>query len=911
MPADRLAHWLASSYLAGTNQSWAEQLYQTYLADPTAVPPEWQAVFQQLTERTPSARTAPVYAEQRHLIWRLVDAYRRLGHYNARLDPLGEWRPRADLAELTPTCYGLDALLSADERIDSDLCGQPGLMTLTALQARLQAIYCGSLGVEFMHTDDAEQQRWFQQRLEPLAGHYPFSATEQCRLLETLTAAEALEHHLSARFPGVKRFSLEGADAFLPLLYEALRYASQAGVNYVELGMAHRGRLNVLVNLLGYTMTHVSALFRGEAPNTAGSGDVKYHLGGSATLTFGAQHPLHLALAWNPSHLEIVNPVVMGAARARQDQHPLADRCAVLPIMVHGDAALAGQGVVQETLNMSQTRGFAVGGALHIVINNQIGFTTSAQDDARSSPYCTDIAKMIQAPVLHVNGDDPQAVVFAARLALEYRQTFRRDIFLDLVCYRRHGHNEADDPAVTQPLRYQRIKTHPSVRQRYAAQLIAEGVITEQAARALLSQCRAVLERGDSPLTARQYDSVQITDHASSPPQYDAPTPLAAPPLNTLAAQIAALPPALNVHPRVRRIYQDRQQMARGERPFDWGAAEMLAYASLLQAGVNLRLSGEDVRRGTFFHRHAAVYAQTENTVWLPLEHLPDRRGRVEIWDSVLSEEAALAFEYGYAITAPHTLTLWEAQFGDFANGAQVVIDQFLSAGEQKWNQRCGLTLLLPHGYEGQGPEHSSARPERWLQLCAEENLRICAPTTPAQIYHLLRQQALNARRCPLIVMTPKSLLRHPLAVSPLSALTDGDFFPVLADDALTDGAAVRRVIVCSGKIYYDLLEQRQRQDNRQVALIRLEQLYPFPQQALHDQLQRYPQATEWVWCQEEPHNQGAWLTCQPALRALLPPGVTLRYAGRAASAAPATGQPAEHKRQQQAVLDAALCMNS
>lgn len=693
------------------------------------------------------------------------------------------------------------------------------------------------------------------------------------------------------------------------MLKDLIRHAGKQDTREVVLGMAHRGRLNVLVNLFGKKPADLFDEFAGKHKDHLGTGDVKYHQGFSSDfVTEGAQ--VHLALAFNPSHLEIVSPVVIGSVRARRDRLPESLSKMVLPITIHGDSAVTGQGIVQETLNMSQARGYEVGGTVRIVINNQIGFTTSNPKDTRSTEYCTDIMKMVQAPIFHVNADDPEAVAFVTRLALDFRNTFNRDVMIDLVCYRRHGHNEADEPSATQPMMYQKIKQHPTPRKIYGDKLIAEGVVAAGDVTEMVNMYRDAMDRGDcvveewreigkAALTWEPYLNHNWNDSYANKVELKR--------LGDLARRISTVPEEVHMHPRVEKIYTDRAEMAEGNKLLDWGAAENLAYATLVDEGVPVRLSGEDAGRGTFFHRHAVIHNQSNGSCYVPLMNVHNAQGRFNVWDSVLSEEAVLAFEYGYATTDPRGLTIWEAQFGDFANVAQVVIDQFISSGEQKWGRMCGLVMLLPHGYEGQGPEHSSARLERYLQLCAEQNMQVCVPSTPAQVYHMLRRQALRGMRRPLIVMSPKSLLRHPLAVSSLEELAEGHFEAVIGEADDLNPADVKRVVLCSGKVYYDLLEQRRKNNQTDVAIIRIEQLYPFPHEDIHAILAPFSHVKDFVWCQEEPLNQGAWYCCQHNFRDAVPAGAALRYAGRPASASPAVGYTSVHQQQQQELVNDAL----
>lgn len=693
------------------------------------------------------------------------------------------------------------------------------------------------------------------------------------------------------------------------MLKDLIRHAGKQDTREVVLGMAHRGRLNVLVNILGKIPSELFDEFAGKHKDHLGTGDVKYHQGFSSDFaTEGAK--VHLALAFNPSHLEIVSPVVIGSVRARRDRLDEARSNMVLPITIHGDAAVTGQGVVQETLNMSQARGYEVGGTVRIVINNQIGFTTSNPKDARSAEYCTDVVKMVQAPIFHVNADDPEAVAFVTRLALDFRNTFKRDVMIDLVCYRRHGHNEADEPSATQPVMYQKIKKHPTPRKIYADKLIEQNIVTANDVTEMVNVYRDALDRGDCvveewrPMGLNAYTWEPYLNHDWDQ-DYKAQFDLKR--LQELGTKLSTIPEEVVMQSRVEKIYNDRAEMAKGEKLLDWGAAETLAYATLVDEGIPIRLSGEDAGRGTFFHRHAVIHNQTNGSVYVPLANIHNGQGVFNVWDSVLSEEAVLAFEYGYATTEPRTLAIWEAQFGDFANVAQVVIDQFISSGEQKWGRMCGLVMLLPHGYEGQGPEHSSARLERYLQLCAEQNMQVCVPSTPAQVYHMLRRQALRGMRRPLIVMSPKSLLRHPLAVSSLEELAHGKFQPVIDEIDPLDTKNVKRVVMCSGKVYYDLLEQRRKNAQTDVAIIRVEQLYPFPHDDIQQIFAAYAHVKDFVWCQEEPLNQGAWYCSQHNFREAIPCGASLRYAGRPASASPAVGYTSVHLEQQKALVDDAL----
>ncbi|HEY0886004.1 MAG TPA: 2-oxoglutarate dehydrogenase E1 component [Ramlibacter sp.] len=935
---DSLLKQFAQSSQLGANASFIEDLYEQYLVSPESVGPSWKAWFDGFKGREAgdvphSAVISEVAAAARRAasgigtaatgtgddrdraVGKLVTAYRSRGHLGADLDPLGMCA-KPDAPDLTLAFHRLS---EADRSVEFFTGGVAGheRMALGKLVSLLQATYTGSIGAEFMHITDAEQRRWMYERLEAAAGDYGQSRDAKLRILERLTAAEGLERYLHTKYVGQKRFSLEGGDSLIPMLDGLLRRAGENGVKDTVIGMAHRGRLNVLVNTLGKPPRKLFDEFEGKFDphpgDRAHTGDVKYHMGFSADIATPGG-PMHLALAFNPSHLEIVDPVVAGSVRSRQERRGDTQRKQVMPVLIHGDAAFAGQGVVMELLQMSQARGFRVGGTVHIVVNNQVGFTTSAAEDARSTLYSTDVAKMVGAPVLHVNGDDPEAVMFCAELAFDFRQRFGKDVVIDLVCYRRHGHNEADEPAATQPLMYKTIRAHKTTRELYAERLEAAGVIEAGAAKAMVDAYRDKLDAG--------VVTTDVADRGPDGPAVDwsrfldgklsdkVDTRVPRKRLDELAAAINHVPGHVTLHPRVAKIYEDRRKMAAGEHPADWGFAENLAYATLLDDGYRLRLVGQDSGRGTFFHRHAILHDQATDAYYLPLRELVQAKGTgkpddVTIIDSLLSEEAVMAFEYGYATADPMTLDIWEAQFGDFANGAQVVIDQFLSSGEAKWNRLCGLALYLPHGYEGQGPEHSSARLERFLQLCAMDNMIVCAPTTPAQDFHMIRRQMHMATRKPLVVMTPKSLLRHKLAVSTLDELAKGSFQELIPDTTAT-AKKVRRVVVCAGKVYYDLLEEVQKQKIKDVALVRVEQLYPFPREQLVAELKRHGSPKEVMWCQEEPQNQGAWYQIQHHLRACLQPGQELDYAGRARSPSPAAGHLAEHAAEQaQLVADA------
>ncbi|KRD69157.1 2-oxoglutarate dehydrogenase E1 component [Lysobacter sp. Root96] len=936
---DSLLKQFSQSSQLGANAAFIEDLYEQYLVDPDSVGPKWKAYFDGFKGREAgdvphsaaidsiaqasraaargllngsAATTGAGPGDERERgVGKLITAYRSRGHLAADIDPLGLLE-KPDAPDLALGFHRLSESDLAGEFSTGGVAGKER-MKLGDLVALLKATYTGPIGAEFMHIADAEQRRWMYERLETAAGNYGRSAADKQRILERLTAADGLERYLGTKYVGQKRFSLEGGDALIPLMDTTIRRAGEHGAQDVVIGMAHRGRLNVLVNTLGKPPRKLFDEFEGKFEHIEGdlahTGDVKYHMGFSADVATPGG-PVHLALAFNPSHLEIVNPVVAGSVRSRQTRRGDQGRNQVLPILLHGDAAFAGQGVGMELLQMSQARGFAVGGTLHIVINNQVGFTTSERQDARSTLYCTDVAKMVGAPVLHVNGDNPEAVVFCAELALDFRNRFGRDVVIDLVCYRRHGHNEADEPAATQPLMYQVIRKHKTPRELYADQLIAEGTPQAADAQALVDGYRDKLDQGavTTELVEVKPDEFTIdwSKYLSGKLGDPVDTTFERARLDQLAVQINTIPDAVKLHARVAKIYDDRRKMAAGELAGDWGFAENLAYATLMSEGYKLRLVGQDSGRGTFFHRHAILHDQATDAYYLPLRELVKTPTDVTIIDSLLSEEAVMAFEYGYSTADPMTLDIWEAQFGDFANGAQVVIDQFLSSGEAKWGRLCGLALFLPHGYEGQGPEHSSARLERFLQLCALENMLVCAPTTPAQAYHMIRRQMHMSTRKPLVVMTPKSLLRHKLAVSSLDDLAQGEF-QHLIPDASANPKKVKRVVVCSGKVYYDLLEESQKQGLEDVALLRVEQLYPFPRQALAEELKRYAAAKDVVWCQEEPQNQGAWYQIRHHLAACLAPKQALHYAGRARSPSPAAGHLADHVAEQTKLVADAL----
>ena len=932
---DSLRERLATTPFSGGNAAYIEDLYERYLADPASVSSEWRAWFDvngrrddrahgpliaelEARARMPRRAAAPAAAggidpaKQTGVI-RLIDAFRHRGHLRAALDPLA-LTPVRQAPDLDPEYYGFTAADLDREFFTTGEVG-PARLQLGQLLKYLRLNYCGPIGFEFAHLSDLGERRWLEERIESTRGDFSLAHDERRGLLEQLTAAEGLERYLHTKYVGQKRFSLEGGDALIPLLHDSVQHCGAQGVKEMVIGMAHRGRLNVLINLLGKDPKILFSEFEGKHDDAdhgdEHSGDVKYHMGFSSDVATPGGN-VHLVLAFNPSHLEIVDPVVEGSVRARQDRRGDTQGDQVVPILVHGDAAFATQGVVLETMQLSLTRGFRTGGTLHVVVNNQVGFTTHKPEDMRSTLYCTDIGKMFEVPVLHVNGDDPEAVIFVARLALAYRMTFHKDVIIDLVCYRRHGHNEADEPAATQPVMYKTIRAKPTTRALYADALVKASVVGSDEPAAMVEAYRTKLVAGGT--VAKKYagnkgDEFTVDWSKYNKVEWDDPTPttLALDRLRTLGVALTTVPTGRELHARVAKVVEDRRRMYDGSLPLDWGAAETMAYAGLLTDGFDIRLCGQDSGRGTFFHRHAVWHCQTDGATHESLNVLGPKQGRFTVIDSLLSEEAVMGFEYGYASAEPGTMVIWEAQFGDFANGAQAVIDQFIAAGEAKWRRMCGLSLFLPHGYEGQGPEHSSARLERYLQLCAQHNIQVCVPSTPAQAFHMIRRQMLRPLRKPLIVMTPKSLLRHKLAVSSLDELARGRFQAIIpeVDDLKT--SKVERVVFCSGKVYYDLLEARRAANIDTVALVRVEQLYPFPRIEYEAQIAHYAYAREVVWCQEEPENQGAWYQIHHRLSAPLKPRHALVYAGRPPSASTAAGHHATHVSEQKALVDAAL----
>jgi len=930
-----------SSIYSG-NGAFVEGLYEDYLQDPTSVDEVWRDYFDELQDggsRTnrdvshadvqghfyllaqqgrhgtaPAVSTETGVTEQRNSVQRLIEEYRSRGHLAAAVNPLNLGASAA-VPSLDPEAYALSESDYAT-LFPTGTLPLPETAALREILATLRQIYCGHIGFEYAYISDREQALWLQQEIEQNRGRLKLDHEEKRHLLKALSSVDAMEKFLHRKYMGQKRFSLEGGDSMIPLLDDLIRQGRESGIEEFVIGMAHRGRLNVLVNILGKHPQELFSEFEGKV-SELGSGDVKYHKGFSSDV-ITSSGTAHISLSFNPSHLEIINPVVVGSVRARQERRGDTERAQVLPISIHGDAAFAGQGVVMETLSLSQARGFTTGGTVHVVVNNQIGFTTSNPLDTRSTLYCTDIAKMVQAPIFHVNGDDPEAVLYVTRLALKYRQKFHRDVVIDLVCYRRHGHNEADEPAVTQPKMYREIARHEPVRTGYGAQLVAEGVITADEIDTPFDAYQDDLEAGREVALLKLNRVTTKLEEDWRPflgTEWTLPADTAMPieQIQALSSRMGEVPEGFELHPRVSKIYQQRASMAAGELPLDWGFAETMAYAGLLGDGYPVRLVGQDSGRGTFFHRHAVLHNQNQASDLaadrhIPLQHLAEHQPRFLVIDSLLSEEAVLGYEWGYSCSDPNTLAVWEAQFGDFANGAQVVIDQFISSSETKWRRYAGMVMLLPHGYEGQGPEHSSARLERYLQLCAEQNMQVCVPTTPAQMFHLLRRQMIRPYRKPLIIMSPKSLLRHKASVSTLEELAEGAFQTVIPEvNSSINPAKVERVVLCVGRVYYDLIAARDAAELTNTAVLRVEQLYPFPDEQLTAELARFSQATDLVWCQEEPQNQGAWYQSQHHFRACMPEQMTLRYAGRMMSASPAVGSYHKHLEQQKALVQDAL----
>ena len=946
MKSDLNDKFIRNSPLYGANSAYVEAYYEQYLEDPDSVEGDWRDFFAGLngdgrkdvphsairdsfidTQASagqgarPGSGMSQRAAQKQAGVLRLINYYRMRGHQVADLDPLGLYQPPV-VPDLDPAFHGLSQSDMDTVFNTGSLFAEDNELPLREIINICQRVYTGTIGAEYMYINDTRQKRWLQRRLETGVERSSFSVKEKREILRQLTAAEGIERYLHTRYVGQKRFSLEGADTMIPALDELMRSAARHHIDEIVIGMAHRGRLNVLVNILGKSPEELFAEFEGKYDVTAldeleMSGDVKYHLGFSTDIEIENER-VHLVLAFNPSHLEAVNPVVQGSVKARQNRRHDEQGETVLPVLIHGDASFAGQGIVMETLQLSQAEGYATGGTVHLIVNNQLGFTmqspinTQSQKYSRTSQYCTDIAKMLEAPVFHVNGDDPEAVVFVTRLAMDFRETFGKDVIVDMVCYRRQGHNEADEPAVTQPVMYQRVKNTPTARALYADRLQREGVIEDNEAQEFLDAYRAGLDQGKN--IVRTTLGLVGNEHTVDWGRYhrdkwshvvDTGVPLET--LQRLSNQLHDLPEGFELHKRTQRIIDDRRKMAAGASRIDWGFAEHMAYASLLDEGFDVRLSGQDSGRGTFFHRHSVLYNQQDGDKFIPLDHLGRDGARFMVNDTLLSEAGVLGFEYGYATADPRTLTIWEAQFGDFVNGAQVIIDQFVASGHAKWGRLCGLVMFLPHGYEGQGPEHSSARLERFLQLCAERHMLVCVPSTPAQWFHLLRQQMVRDLRMPLVVLTPKSLLRHRLSTSTLDELGEGQFQFVIDEADDLDVDRVKRIVFCSGKVYYDLYQGRAERELDDVAVVRIEQLYPFPAEDYAAVLARYRNASQVVWCQEEPENQGAWYQIKHRLQVPLADHHELLYATRAGAASTAVGYHKLHAKQQEEVVTAAL----
>jgi 2-oxoglutarate dehydrogenase E1 component len=933
------------SCLFDGNAPFLDDLYSSYLSDKNSVSDDWQQYFRgidqgesereheiSLRHSEAQIRMLEIGAkatssqqrisdESHHVdgtkqvaVLQLINAYRVLGHRQANLDPLNQYA-RPQTVELDPSFHGLNNEDQSSFFHTGSLQGSEQA-TLREILDVLRGTYCGTIGAEYMHIVETSQKRWIQQRLETIKSKPSFSNEKKKELLNRVIAAGALEEFLHTKYVGQKRFSLEGGESTIALLDQIVEDSGRHKIKECVIGMAHRGRLNVLINIIGKHPAKLFEEFQGTGPTELRSGDVKYHMGFSSDVeTPGGS--VHLTLAFNPSHLEIINPVVEGSVRARQDRRKDFSRNEVLPLLIHGDAAFAGQGVVMETLNLSQTRGYSTGGTVHVIINNQIGFTTSDPLDSRSTLYCTDVAKMVQAPIFHVNGDDPEAVALVGQMAVDFRMEFNKDVVVDLICYRKHGHSEADEPAATQPIMYQHVRNHPGVRKIYTEKLISEGVVTAGEAKTMAEKYIDDLE--NDYVVSRPY--TKDIDHRfetnfdaffSSNWRNSADTSLSVKEVNALSDKFNEMPIDFTLHRSVQKIVQDRIAMAQGDKPFDWGFAETLAYASLLTDKYPVRISGQDSARGTFFHRHAVLHDQKTGNTHLPLQNLSESQETFLVINSTLSEEAVLGYEYGYASTEPNCLVIWEAQFGDFANGAQVVIDQFIASCEAKWGRFCGLVMMLPHGYDGQGPEHSSARLERYLQLCAEDNMQVCYPTAPAQMFHLLRRQMLRSYRKPLVIMSPKSLLRHKLSVSNLSEIYEGTFKPVIDDGNIVDVKDVKRILVCSGKVFYDLHQGKIDNGITDAAIIRLEQLYPFPKEEMKKILDQYVQAEELVWVQEEPRNQGAWsmLLSTSYLGGCFDENKPLTCIARPAASSSAVGYASLHSEQQKEIINKAFKLN-
>ncbi|PIE77393.1 MAG: 2-oxoglutarate dehydrogenase E1 component [Candidatus Delongbacteria bacterium] len=929
-----------TSILSGGSASFVEDLYESYLSDPNSVSKNWQIYFSDLQNgdstnekprlpigdkfkilsrlpKTGNVRGSEASAKQA-LVDILIIAYQDSGHKAADIDPL-RLRDRGVVVDLDYRYHGLtDSDL--DQYFDvGTLFTDQQQMKLRDIIEFLKDVYTSTIGVEINHLNNVEEKRWIRERLERFAHKPKADKGRKLEILENLVKAETLERYLHTRYVGQKRFSLEGGDSLIPMMDSLIQYLGANGTKEVVIGMAHRGRLNILINIMGKLPDMLFDEFEGRTIKDYTPSDVKYHLGFASDVETPGGN-CHLSLAFNPSHLEIVNPVVQGSVRARMERRKttpgngsamdIANE--VVPIQIHGDAAFANQGVIQETLQLSQVRGYRVGGTVHIIVNNQIGFTTSNLQDIRSSLYSSDPAKIVEVPVLHVNGDDPEAVVMAAEIAADYIFKFHKDIVLDLICYRRLGHNEADEPSATQPIMYHKIRSKKTTLELYAQKLIDEDIISREQLEQFKKNYKETLDSGESvsrPIPTHDNSAAIRAWENLSRQNWDLPvdTTYNKEDLIALAKKLFSYPDTFTPHRIVKKLYETRQKMADGEQDCDWGFAENLAYATLLKQGYQVRLSGEDSGRGTFAHRHAIIHDNKTGESYLPLDNIDDNLPPLRVIDSILSEEAVLGFEYGFAQAEPNALVVWEAQFGDFANGAQVLFDQFISSGEAKWERCCGLTVMLPHGYEGQGPEHSSARLERYLQLCADRNMRVCMPTTPAQIYHLLRLQMLQVFRKPLIIMTPKSLLRHKMAVNTMDELANGSFQTIITEIDNLDSQKVERIVFCSGKVYYDILEARRKKKLDNIAIIRVEQLYPFPKEQYANVIKSYPNAKDIVWAQEEPQNQGSWRNILHNLIDNNPRDIAIKYVGRKASPSTAVGYARVHNQEQMDLVEKAL----
>ena len=922
-----------SSHISAGHAAYLESLYETFINNPEDLSKEWLDFFTNLPKHPNSngeishsevvkefknlSRSKSVNKnsidERQGKVIKLIKSYRNRGHLQATLDPLGMMEHKT-VEDLSIEFHGLSKD-DLDEQFYTDTFTDKDKLSLREIVDQLRASYCGNIGVECNHIFDADERRWFQRKFESKLKEYTYNKDEKINIYERLNSAEGLAKYLSAKYPGMKRFGVDGSEALVPLVESVIQNCGSLGANQICFGMAHRGRLNLLVNVLGKLPSELFSAFDEDYQlDGANTGDVKYHLGFSSNFnTPGGE--VHVSLFNNPSHLEIVDPVVLGSVRARQDRINDKDRSKVVPVLLHGDASFSGQGVVMESLQMSQTRGFGVGGTIHIIVNNQIGFTTSNIDDSRSTDYSSDVAKIIQAPVIHVNGDDPEMVINASKIACKYRNKFKKDIVIDLFCYRRRGHNEADDPSATQPLMYKKISKHPSVLTQYENQLKNEGILSDEESKKIRKSYRKSLEGGKSvaknlankPNDSLWFDWEPYLD-VKWWPKVD--TTFNKGKFKELGNAITSIPKSFNLGSQASKIFDDRNKMNNGDMPLNWGYAEIMAYASLLNEGFPIRITGQDVRRGTFSHRHACVFDSKTGMGFIPLSEIAKNNNtRFDIYDSLLSEEAVLGFEYGYSATWPSGLTIWEAQFGDFANGAQVVIDQFIVSAQHKWERLSGLVMLLPHGYEGQGPEHSSARIERFLQLCASENIQVCVPSSPSQIFHLLRRQAIRKMRTPLVVISPKSLLRNPIAVSNIEELTKGQFKCVINDD-IEDPKSITKIVMCSGKVFYDLVQKRNDKKLKNIAIIRIEQLYPFPYDDLEEILTKYQNVNEFIWCQEEPLNQGAWFSHRHRIQRVLDrlgEGNEVNLVSRPAAAAPAVGLMKLHLQQQEDLINEAI----